>query len=52
MLADRPLPARRPLRDAQGTVHRQGKHGEKKGGDVDKLTEQEIDDLVEFVLSL
>ena len=29
-----------------------GKHGKKGGGDVDKLTEQELNDLVEFVLSL
>jgi len=29
-----------------------GKHGNPGGGDVDKLTEQQIDDLVEFVLSL
>ena len=29
-----------------------GQHGKKGGGDVDKLTEQQIDDLAEFVLSL
>ena len=29
-----------------------GKHGKKKGGDVDKLTEQQINDLIEYVLSL
>ncbi len=29
-----------------------GKHGEKGGGEIGKLTEQQIDDLVEFVLSL
>ena len=29
-----------------------GKHGNKGGGEVDKLSEQQIDDLVEFVLSL
>lgn len=30
----------------------EGKHGKKGGGDVEKLTPQQIDDLVEFVLSL
>jgi YVTN family beta-propeller protein len=29
-----------------------GKHGQKGGGDVDKLSDQQIDDLVAFVLSL
>ena len=29
-----------------------GKHGKKGGGDIDKLTEQQLNDLVEFVLSL
>ena len=29
-----------------------GKHGKKGGGDIDKLSEKQIDDLVEFVLSL
>ena len=30
---------------------KEGKHG-RKFGEVEKLTDQEIDDLVEFVLSL
>jgi len=30
----------------------EGKHGQKSGGNVDKLTAEQIDDLVEFVLSL
>lgn len=30
----------------------EGKHGKKGGGDLDKLTEEQINDLVEFVLSL
>lgn len=30
----------------------EGKHGQRGGGAIDKLTEEQIDDLVEFVLSL
>ncbi len=43
------------MHDGQYTTMKElftkGKHG-KKGGDIDELTEQQIDDLVEFVLSL
>ena len=50
-LADGPLPARRPLRDAQGIARRRqarpASRPQRPG-----LSEREIDDLVEFVLSL
>ena len=44
------------MHDGQYTTMKElftkGKHGEKGGGPVSKLSEQQIDDLVEFVLSL
>ena len=51
VLADRPLHARRPLHHDEGAVHR-GQARQARAATSRGLTEQEIDDLVEFVLSL